>query len=151
VVPKDGKFDPKIRPSHLLQYPGEVVEFVYANLKPRLTRTELDELDKAEGKVAVLATLLVQYAEQYPVLPPIAGKDGPTNREQLPREVQQKLPQGKGFDKGAKAALLKKYKSEVEVHHGQWPDYAVAVARFVNEEKVSWKSDGLGACKPADF
>src|SRR5207249_4666010 len=119
VGPREGKYDRKVKPAHLYQYPPDVVDFVYAHIIPRLTQDELHELwDRADGKVTALAALLVQYAEKYPVLPPLPGKDGPTDRQKLPPEVQAKLPSGKGFDKGAKAALQKKYQREVEPHHG---------------------------------
>src|SRR5262249_23228258 len=69
VVSKEWKYDPKVKPAHRYQYPPDVVDFIYANIIPRLSHEELNKLDAAEGKVGPLARLVVEYAEKYPVLP----------------------------------------------------------------------------------
>lgn len=141
------KGESRERPLHVAQYPAEIAEFVFGHIKPRLTQDELRKLDEAEGRVAPLARLIVDLAQKYPVLPPIQGREAVTDRDDLPRDVQQKLLKADKLGGAVKAWA--RFKREVEPHRKQWPEFALALTKYAADEKVALPP--LGASKPDDF
>jgi Asp-tRNA(Asn)/Glu-tRNA(Gln) amidotransferase C subunit len=125
------------RPTHLSDFPESVQTFVTKSLSRMLSDEEKERLKSADGqKWPRLAKTILELSERHPVLPPLPS--GPIERfNQLPKEVKEYLPN------------KKKVREELNKNQDKWPQYALAVADVMKQEKRALPP--LGASRPAEF
>ena len=129
------------RPARPSDFPTDVQSFVKDQLTPMLSDEEKDHLRRTgRNRWPKLAYTILDLSEKHPVLPPLpAGQI--VHYDRLPAEVRSALPQER----------LKKQKlwDDLQKKDGKWPQYALAAADLMKQEKRT--PPPLGASRPADF
>jgi hypothetical protein len=108
-------------PAHLEDLPKDVQTFVNEYLKPRLSPEEQARLKKTEGRWPLFLCTLVDLADHHP--PALPSKFGPTQFNQLPKEVQEKFKRAKAASVVMKAA-------------GKWPAFAIKVTQVARNQSL---------------
>ncbi len=140
----EGKADLfSVKPTHLSQYPHEVVSFFEYHIRDRLTPQERARLYEAEGNVAALARVILDAAEKYPVLPASEKWGAMTYWKDLPPDWKKSLPLQKLDKRGL-------YRKDLLQQEGKWPDFALAVVQIATRESVKGLTP-LGAARPSDY
>jgi hypothetical protein len=122
------------KPVRLTDFPENVQTFVKVQLTPMLSEEENGRLTKAQGVWPFYAQTLLELSDKHPVLPPLpSGKIEFIH--QLPKEAKETIQK-------------KKAREELNKNLGKWPQFALAVAELVKQDKHSL---ALGASRPAEF
>jgi hypothetical protein len=131
-------------PARLGDFSPRVQAFVNEKLLPRLSPTEKERLDKAQGRWPQYAHTLVVLAEKHPVLPALPPPyAAPTHYRDLPLEVRQKLPVAQ--------LRARKLWGKLQKVDGQWPEFPLAVVAAYKELHNGAAPPPLGASRPGEF
>ncbi len=124
------------KPGRLTDFPESVQTFVTKSLSRMLSDEEKERLKNAEGKWPRLAKTILELSEKHPILPP--SPSGPIERfSQLPKEAKDHL------------SNKKRVREELNKNQDKWPQFALAVADVMKQEKRPLPP--LGASRPGEF
>jgi hypothetical protein len=126
------------QPARLADFPSDVTRFVQESLMPVLSPEEKKRLWRAEGRWPLFPRTLVELTDRHAI--PLPGPmTGPSRYQDLPAEVQQRLP----VLKNAPPPFVQKAE-------GRWPQYAIAVTELARKRKLVLPKQ-LGPARPQEF
>ena len=130
-----------LRPAVVEQLPEELKIYLEKELKPQLSRQELEQLKESDSKYPQLLQTIHQLGENHPILPKMPGKYSSTTYQTLPPEYQKAIPR-------TKLVNAKVINNDKHV----WPTFALHVNQFARKEVKDYSSlPPLGAAQPFDF
>jgi hypothetical protein len=123
----------RVRPTHLVDLPREINNYVTYWLFPLLSPEEKRRLHDAEGQWPQFGQRLLDLVDKHQAILP--GPVGPTHAKNLPDEVLERLQQLRGPER-----------RRIEALKGLGPDYAMAVAEHLRAHHNLPRE--LGPCSP---
>ncbi|MCI0457245.1 MAG: hypothetical protein L0Z62_09730 [Gemmataceae bacterium] len=126
-----------LRPTRIADLDKLLQTYVNEYLKPMLTASERERLEKAEGRWPLFPQTLVELADRHPLA--LQGAHGPTSFKDLPTKLQLRINQA--LAKGPKDFKGPKggdgfWRGRLKGASGRWPGFALAVTDLAYWHKI---------------